>query len=340
MNLKQLSDILGLSPTTVSRAINGYPEVSAKTRERVLEAASKHGYVPNSVARRLATGRAMAIGHIVPLYTPEMLNPIFADFIAGAGETYSSAGYNMILSVVREDQEDAAYRNLAAAQSVDGVIVHSPRANDPRIPMLNRLKLPFIVHGRTLTDWPYSWLDINNRSAFYQATRYLAELGHRRIALLNGPAQYHFAQRRETGYRQAMGEAGVSIETDLIRNREMSEPFGHEAGGAMLDRADPPTAILTSSLIIAFGVRRAAHERGLLIGRDISIMTFDDALSFLPNNGDLPEFTAMRSSVRDAGRRLSRMLIDQIEGRTPPGATELWEAELILGRSTGPPAGG
>ena len=336
MNLKQLSEFLDLSPTTVSRALNGYPEVSAKTRQRVVEAARKHGYVPNSMARRLATGRAMAIGHIIPLSENDLINPIFTDFIAGASETYSEAGYNMVLSVVPAEREEAVYRDIAAEQSVDGVIVHSPRDGDPRIPLLNRLKLPFVVHGRAVTDWPYSWLDVNNLGAFQQATRYLIDLGHRRIALLNGPTQFHFAQRREAGYRQAMGAAGLPVNRAFVFGEDMTEPYGYLRAREMLRDDDPPTAILTASVITAFGVRRAILDCGKAIGRDVSVMTFDDALSFLPNTGERPEFTAMRSSVRAAGKRLSRMLIDLIEGKLEPGATELWEADLVEGQSSGP----
>ena len=102
MNLKELSRELGLSPTTVSRALNGYPEVSEATRRRVVEAAGRLNYRPNMRARSLATGRAMAIGHVIPLSSRhEMMNPIFADFIAGAGEIYARNGYDMLLSIVQ-----------------------------------------------------------------------------------------------------------------------------------------------------------------------------------------------------------------------------------------------
>ena len=101
MNLKELASKLGLSPTTVSRALNGYPEVNEATRERVMAAAKRHNYRPNTRAIRLATGRAMAMGHVIPIASKhEMVNPVFADFIAGAGETYSRNGYDMVLSVV------------------------------------------------------------------------------------------------------------------------------------------------------------------------------------------------------------------------------------------------
>ena len=109
MNLKELATKLGLSPTTVSRALNGYPEVNEATRERVMAAAKRHNYRPNTRAIRLATGRALAIGHVIPLATRhEIMNPIFADFIAGAGEIYSRNGYDMLLSVVPDEDEEKA----------------------------------------------------------------------------------------------------------------------------------------------------------------------------------------------------------------------------------------
>ena len=137
MKLKELSRLLDLSATTVSRALNGYPEVNAETRARVLAAARRHGYVPNQMARRLATGRAMAIGHVVPLARHQIINPIFAEFMHGAGEFYSAAGYDMVLSIVPEREEAEAYAALARHHKVDGVIVHGPLRRDPRIDLLD-----------------------------------------------------------------------------------------------------------------------------------------------------------------------------------------------------------
>ncbi|MDN5789149.1 LacI family DNA-binding transcriptional regulator, partial [Pseudorhodobacter sp.] len=158
MNLKTLSTLLGLSPTTVSRALNGYPEVNEDTRQKVISAAALHNYKPNTRAIRLATGRAMAVGHVIPVGTRhEIVNPIFADFIAGAGETYSRAGYDLMLSIVPDADEAKLYRELRSRGNVDGVIVHSPRQDDFRIGLLHDLGLPFVVHGRASgTSLPYS----------------------------------------------------------------------------------------------------------------------------------------------------------------------------------------
>ena len=109
MNLKQLSEHLNLSQTTVSRALNGYPEVNEDTRNRVLRAAQELNYRPNTRAKGLATGRALAIGHVIPVSNQhEMVNPVFGDFIAGAGESYAKAGYDMVLSLVADQDEARA----------------------------------------------------------------------------------------------------------------------------------------------------------------------------------------------------------------------------------------
>ena len=110
MNLREFSEKLGLSQTTVSRALNGYPEVSEATRKRVQDAAIAHGYHPNQRAKSLATGRSMQIGHVIPVSIQhEMMNVVFADFIAGAGEVYGRNGYDMLMSVVSDDDEVKAY---------------------------------------------------------------------------------------------------------------------------------------------------------------------------------------------------------------------------------------
>jgi LacI family transcriptional regulator len=338
MNLKELSQNLGLSQTTVSRALNGYPEVSPATRARVEAAAKAFNYHPSTRAKGLATGRALAIGHVIPVSSKhEMVNPIFGDFIAGAGETYARHGYEMILSIFDDSDEEQVYRGLKSRRAVDGVIVHGPRMNDPRIPLLHELGLPFAVHGRaTGCTLPYAWLDVNNRSAFQRATDFLFDLGHRRIALINGLEVMDFAHRRREGYAASLLAHDVQLDPALMRSDEMTEDFGYQSTRKMLTLTNPPTAILCSSLISALGTRRAIEGAGLVMGKDVSVITHDDDLSYLRNGGDIPIFTATRSSVREAGRRLAEMLLSGIANPQRTPQNELLEAELMVGGSTGP----
>lgn len=337
MTLKELSDLLGLSPTTVSRALNGYPEVSEATRKKVTAAASAHGYAPNTRARALATGRAMAIGHVIPVSVKhEMVNPVFADFTAGAGEIYARNGYDMLMSVVSDQDEKQAYRSFATKRNVDGLIIHAPSLNDERIPFLNDLGLPYVVHGRSShATAPYAWVDVNNTRAFQRAAELLLDLGHTRIALLNGLEQMDFAARRRAGYEAALSARGITPDHKLMFSTEMTEAQGHDLTRALLAGPDRPTAILVSSMIMAMGVRRGIEELGLTMGRDVSLITYDDDLSYFRNGSDIPVYTATRSSVREAGQHAAQMLIDIINGKDSPSEL-LLEAELTLGISTGP----
>lgn len=338
MNLKQLATQLGLSQTTVSRALNGYPEVSEATRIKVQQAASTHNYHPSNSAKGLATGKAFAIGHVIPVSNKhEMVNPIFGDFIAGAGETYSRNGYQMILSIVDDQNEEAIYRGLKSRRAVDGVVVHGPILDDPRIALLNDISMPFVVHGRSSgSSSPYAWLDVNNKRAFNRAASFLIDLGHRRIGLVNGLEDMDFAHRRRAGYTEALTANGIALDPALMYAGEMTEEIGYQATRDMLALPNRPTAIMTSSMISALGTRRAIEEAGLVMGVDVSVVTHDDMLSYLRNGGDIPIFTSTRSSVREAGRLLAEMLLAEIA--TPSGTLQnhLLEAELMVGQSTGP----
>lgn len=338
MNLKELSELLGLSQTTVSRALNGYPEVSAKTRLRVQEAAERHNYAPNTRAKGLATGRAMVIGYVISSSSQhEMMNPIFGDFVAGAAKRYAEQGYGMLFTNVDDGKEEDAYRSILRKGNVDGLVVQGPAVNDSRIELLNELGMPFVVHGRSSqVTAPYSWVDVNNARAFQRATEFLTDLGHRRIAMINGRRSMDFAMRREQGYLTALEAAGIPPDPTLISSDDMTEVFGHHQTRDMLAQDNPPTAILSSSMITAIGVRRAIEEAGLKMGKDVSVITHDDELSYLKNGQDVPIFTATRSSVRQAGEILADLLMDRINKPDAPHRSHLLEADLVVGRSTGP----
>ncbi len=336
-NLKQLSEKLGLSQTTVSRALNGYPEVSETTRKRVENAARRMNYQPNSSAQRLATGKSKTIGHVVPLAKHDMINPHFSDFIAGAGDVYNEHGYDMLISVVDASEQEEAYRKMKRDKRVDGVMVHGPTADDPRISLLKSLDLPFVVHGRTYhEDDTYNWVDVNNKRALKQATQHLIDLGHKDIALINGWEHMVFAIKRRDGFEEAMREAGLPIREDLMISDEMIAPVANAAVRRFLRTDKPPTAIICSSMLSALGAQRALYELGVEIGRKVSLLAFDDNLSFMNAETSMSAMTVMRSSIRQHGTICANLLIDLIEGRETDNHV-LLEAELVLGVSTARP---
>lgn len=337
MNLKQLSEDLGLSQTTVSRALNGYPEVSESTRQRVERAASKGNYRPSMRAMSLATGKAMTIGHVIPVAgRHDVVNPVFAEFIAGASQVYTKCGYELLLTIAESKDEESTYRALAAKNAVDGVIVHSPFRIDSRLAVLKEIGLPFVVHGRVCdSKESYNWIDMNNRSAFKQATQLLIDLGHTELALINGLESLSFAWLRRCGFLDALSDNSITENTQRITSGELTEPYGYQTATAMLSSDNPPSAFLVSSYIVALGVRRAISQAGLTIGKDISVIIHDDDLSYFDNGDAVPQFTATRSSVREAGILSAEMLLNQINDPTLPPQTKLLKSNLIMGSSTG-----
>ena len=159
---------------------------------------------------------------------------------------------------------------------------------------------------------------------------------HRRIGLVNGLEFMDFAIRRRSGYEDALGAAGIAVDPSILASDEMTETAGFRAMQTMLALPVPPSAIVVSSMLMALGVRRAIEKNGLKLGRDISVITHDDELSYLRNGDDVPIFTATRSSVREAGRQAADMLLSIISGKAAGPIERLLEAELIIGQSTGP----
>ena len=337
MNLKQLSELLGLSQTTVSRALNGYPEVNEATRERVLRAVKETGYRPNKAAQRLATGKAGSIGLVMPTAPGHQSDVHFGEFLTGLGEEAVRHDFHFVIMPADPDDEVAALRRLAISGNVDALFVAYMRGHDPRLAMLKSLSMPFVVHGRSFgTEPDYPYLDIDNEAAFYDAARLLLQLGHTRFALMNGPAHLDFAIRRRNGLIGALGERGLELTGDCTSHTVMSDEEGLIAMERFLQLPDRPTAILCSSTVLALGAIRAVNQAGLKLGEDISLIAHDDVLPLLkPENFSVP-LTTTRSSLRAAGVRIAQRLIGTVKQAGPFPEQELWKTELIVRASTGP----
>jgi LacI family transcriptional regulator len=336
VNLKELSHHLGLSQTTVSRALNGFPEVGEKTRRRVVEAAERFQYRPNASARKLATGRAGAIGVVLASGRNLLLDPIFTDFLAGVADRSAATETDVLVSSTRGD-EAGAYRRLARVRSVDALILSSPSLEDARLALLQRLKLPAVVHGRTRSAVPYAYLDIDNESAFRNATSMLADLGHRRIGLLNGDTAYTFAAHRRRGWREALAARGLPAPPELDSTASMTEENGYRLARGMFELAEPPTALICSSIFVALGAMRAARDTGRIIGRDLSLVAHDDGIAAIRPETLTPALTTTFSSIRAAGARIAEMATALSAGVDPRSLHEIWPVDLVFRGSTVPP---
>ncbi|MCI9866424.1 LacI family DNA-binding transcriptional regulator [Rhizobium skierniewicense] len=337
MNLKQLSQMLGISQTTISRALNGYPEVNAETRRKIIEAAQATGYRPNAAAQRLATGKMGSIGLVMPTGAEHQSDVHFAEFLNGLGEVSARNGFHLVIMPSPPTHEQEALRELAASGSVDGIYLAYMKKNDPRIEMIKSLSIPFIVHGRSWgveTDYPF--LDVDNETAFNDATSLLLQLGHRNIALMNGPEGYDFTFRRHRGVEAALSAQGYALNPANVSHSVMNDEAGFSIMERLLSQADRPTAVICASTALALGAVRSLNLRALKPGKDISIIAHDDVLPLLkPVNFSVP-LTTTRSSLRDAGSRIAERLIDQIKTGNADTSEELWKAELVVRGSTGP----
>ena len=336
MNLRDLSAILNLSQTTVSRALNGFPEVSEDTRTRVRAAAEMHGYRPSAAARRLATGQSGTLGVVFPRERNMLGDLLFTEFLGGCVEQASDLGYDITLAMASGAQsEEHVYRRAVRSARVDAMILSSPLLADPRLDLLRGLNMPFIVHGRTTSSIPYPYLDIDNEGAFLKATKLLTDFGHKRIALLNFDMRYNFANDRLNGYLHGLTLAGIPRDDAIISDAAMNEHSGLEEAKRLLDLPHPPTAFLCSSIAQAIGVQRVARERGLTLGKHISLIAHDDRLHEICAENFDPPLTATQSSIGDAGKRVVKLLITQLTDHEAPMAQELWPVDLVVRASTG-----
>ncbi len=335
MKLREFAKQLGLSPTTVSRALSGYPEVSEVTRARVAEEAVRLGYRPNVNAVRLKTGRAGAIG-VVMGRAGEFH---FAEFMAGMAERLLTEDTDiLVIPMADPDHNDEMqlYRRLVESQRVDAIIVHSPRPNDERIALLHKLGMPFLVHGRSDIDVPHAWLDIDNEGAVRRATSHLIDLGHTRIAMINGRPGATYALHRDKGYRDALQSRGIELDPQLIASGNFTDELGFRFARSLLEQANPPTAIVAGSMMTALGVYRAVRSLGLQVGREVSVIAHDDVFPYLTADNMAPSLSATRSSMRAAGTRCADLVLQLVSGRSPLDIHELWPVELILRESTAP----
>ncbi|MDH4414275.1 MAG: substrate-binding domain-containing protein [Rhizobium sp.] len=335
MKLKEFAREIGLSPTTVSRALSGYPEVNEATRARVMEEAARLGYHPNINAVRLATGRAGAIGVVMTKAGDYQ----FSEFMSGMADRLSGEDIDILITPMAEHDtgdEIQLYRRLAESRRVDAVVIHSPRPRDPRIALLHQLKLPFIVHGRSETEIPHAWLDIDNEGAIRRSTEHLLDLGHRRIALLNGREGLTFTLHRLAGYKAALAERGVPFDPKLVTHGTFTDEIGFRYARSALEQRPRPTAFVAGSMMTALGVYRAARSMNLVLGRDISVIAHDDVFPYLTAENMAPSLSTTRSSLRAAGSRITDLLLQMLSGREASDIGELWPIELILRETSRP----
>jgi len=331
-SLRDLASSLGLSITTVSRALDGYPDVSDTTRERVRAAAEQAAYRPNAAARRLRRGATDVVTLILPTEPGHFDEPLYIQMLAPIGDRLAQAGFDLtLIAATPGPDEIQMYRRIVEERRADALIVVRTRHRDPRVQYLATQGFPFVALGRTECTKPYAHVDGDGEAAFRIATERLAALGHRHIAHLAAPSAFTFAGLRSRGYATAMAAAGLPpvIVEDLA-----SEEGGYRAARAALAATSRPTAMLCATDRMAIGALRAAREMKLEVPGALSVVGHDNlpATAFTD-----PPLSTMELPIAETGTRLAEMVLARLGGANPRDLTHLRAIEMIDRASTGSP---
>ena len=331
--LRTLADQLGISTSTVSRALNGYADVSPATRARVEEAAKAMDYRPDPRAHRLATGRAGAVALVASMLSRNFLDATFAAVLSGVDAVLSEQGlYTLATSLPADEREMPAFQRLLDGRLVDAVIVARTYVHDPRVDLLLERGIPFVTYGRTARSGEHAWVDPDNERAFYLATRRLIERGHRRIDFINGPAVYTFAQLRERGWHTALTEARCSGRT---RYSELTSSGGDQAATELLDTGEQ-SALLCANDTVALGALAAVKRTGRAVGTSDGVAVVGYGNTEAGRYSD-PPLSTIDYSIEDNGRHLGEALLELLAGRPPRELQRLEDVRLIERASSGAP---
>jgi len=338
VRISDLATALGLTKSTVSRALNDYADIAPDTRERVRTMAAQMGYAPMPYAQAVRTGRVRALGLVLELDAPDRYGPFLADFLGGITQEASLEGWTLTIasSTSRADME-ATLARLLQEHKVDGFILPRTRIHDPRALFLRAKGVPFVLYGRVGYGQPdpgLSWYDVDGSGAMRDGVARLVALGHKRIAFVGPCEAYNFAMLRRDGYRDGLALAQIAHDPALEIMGVSDRAEGAAAARALLDLPDPPTAIVYATDATALGAYDVARERGLTIGRDLSLIAYDG----IPEGRMIePPLTTFAVDSRHAGERLAALLIAQLRGAPVADLTELVSAQLQPGGSDGPP---
>jgi DNA-binding LacI/PurR family transcriptional regulator len=333
--IKDIAKLAGVSPSTVSRVIADNRRISPATKERVKKLMTELDYHPNMIARSLIKRTSHTLGLILSRSTDSAFsNPFFSEIIRGISAVTQSYHYNLMLATAEDYAEEARQcLEMVTEKRVDGILLLASRVNDELIPELLQNNYPFVVVGRSPEINKCYSVNNDNIQAAYSAVRYLFNLGHQRIALLNGPEEYILCQDRYEGYRFAFREFGIENDPLLVKKGAFSQDDGYRLTLELLTLNPPPTAIFAVDDLMALGAYKAIKERKLRIPEDIAVVGFnDDPLASVIE----PNLTTVRIPIYEMGIAASKMIIALLQNQEVFPAQKILSSELIIRDSCGP----
>lgn len=335
--IRRLAQHLDISIGTVSRALNGKPDVNEETRKRVLAAASELGYVPNQAGRALRKGSTGVIGLMIESSPETSANAdnFFLGLMDGMQRVLARHGLDLILLPCSTDEDPEDYlRRMVARRLVDGMVLTSTQRHDNRLDFLSNSKIPFIALGRSGSGNTHPWIDLDFEGVAGRSVDRLVAQGHRRIAVAIPPTDINLGFVFLDGYKSALARHGIAFDPELVIRAKSSEQGGYLTADQMLRMPHRPSAILLIYELMAVGLYRRLNEANLRPGRDFAVVGFRESPQsrFL-----LPTLTSFRLSLADLGIAVGESLLATMpdyRAHYPTGEVHMiWPMELIEGES-------
>ena len=325
ITLEMVAKEAGVSPSTVSRILNGTATVSEDKRRAVELVIARRNFKPNAMARGLAKGRAMSIG----VLTQFIESPFYGEALRGIEDALAGTSFIPLFVSGHWDLKDEVERmTLLQARGVDGVIVLTGQLSDTQLIEYAR-RMPIVITGRALQGHNLASLTVDDFKGGYQATEHLIQYGHTRIAYISGPTNHPDSRERLRGYRQALQDAGLPIDAALILQGDFLESGGALAINQLISAGCEFTAVFAANDQMAYGARLALYRLNLKVPDDISLIGFDD----LPHSStSLPPLPPVRQPVYDIGKIAAEAMLKLINGEAVTLAAP--SLELIIREST------
>ncbi|MGG3468611.1 LacI family DNA-binding transcriptional regulator [Neobacillus pocheonensis] len=318
VTIKDVAKLANVAPSTVSRVIANHSRISEATKRKVKKAMEQLGYHPNENARSLASQSTQTIGLVMPSSGDVVFqNPFFSMVLQGISEGSHKNKYAMYLTTGKSDEETfEAVIRMVQGKRVDGLILLNSKVEDKLISYLRRRDFPFVVIGKPFKDAEeITHVDNDNVRAMREATEYLIDYGHRKIAFIGGSLELMVTVDRLDGYKQALNKANIPIKNEYILHGEFLREGGQEAVSELMALEQRPTSLVVVDDLMALGVLSTLDELGVKVPEEISVVSFNNVLLAEMSK---PPLTSMDINIFDLGYQATRSLIEIIENRAEP----------------------
>ncbi|MFD2752290.1 LacI family DNA-binding transcriptional regulator [Virgibacillus siamensis] len=317
--IKDVAKLANVSPSTVSRVIANNPRISNKTKEIVNDAMEKLGYHPNFTARSLASKSTQTIGLVMPSSGEKVLqNPFFPEVIRGISTKSHENRYGLYMTTGNTEDEilEGVYE-LVQGRRIDGLILLYSQVNDRMMSYLLDKGFPFTVIGKPFqNENQITYVDNDNVKAAFEATSYLTELGHERIAFVGGGMELVVTIDRLEGYRKAMESASIAVREDYIGHHEFLREGGREAIEKLINLDAPPTGLVVTDDVMAFGIVNTLEQMGLKVPQDTSLVSFNNVIF---SELATPSLTSVDINIFRLGYEAAQCLFEKInQAELPP----------------------